>query len=187
MKIIEIVTPLTDTITKGLTAGDQVRLSGIVYTARDAAHKRLTDLINKGERLPVELRDQAIYYTGPAPAHPGTVIGSAGPTTSSRMDAYAPALIEKTGLRAMIGKGNRNQAVIAAMKQYGCVYFAAIGGAGALISRCIRKAEVVCYQDLGPEAIHRLEVEELSLTVAIDCKGNNLYATEPLKYRRTGL
>lgn len=167
--------PLNDAAVESLTAGTQVLLSGTIYTARDAAHKRLCELIKSGKPLPVDLQGSALYFVGPTPAKPGMVIGSAGPTTSYRMDPYSPLLIANAGLKAMIGKGNRSAEVIEAMKQYKCVYFAATGGAAALISRCITACEVVCYDDLGPEAIHRLEVKDLPLIVAIDCYGHNLY------------
>ena len=172
---IRVHTPLTPEEARKLKSGDSVLLSGVVYTARDAAHKRLVALLDEGKPLPVELRDQLIYFVGPCPAPPGHPIGSAGPTTSGRMDAYSPRLIADCGLRGMIGKGNRSAAVIDAMKQYGAVYFAATGGAGALIARCIRKCEIIAFPDLGPEAIHRLEVENFPLVVAIDSLGNNLY------------
>ncbi len=172
---LKINMPLDNAAVESLTAGTQVLLSGIIYTARDAAHKRLCELIKKGEPLPVNLQGSALYFVGPTPAKPGRVIGSAGPTTSYRMDAYSPTLIAHAGLKAMIGKGNRSVAVIEAMKQYKCVYFAATGGAAALIARCITACEVVCYEDLGAEAIHRLEIKDLPLIVAIDCRGNNLY------------
>ncbi|MBR6529397.1 MAG: Fe-S-containing hydro-lyase [Firmicutes bacterium] len=169
-----ITTPLTAEKTKELRAGDNVLISGIIYTGRDAAHKRLVELINEGKELPVDLRDQIIYYVGPAPAMPGQAIGSAGPTTSYRMDAYAPALLD-LGLKGMIGKGKRSTEVVESMIKNEAVYFGAIGGAGALLSKCIKKAEVVCYEDLGAEAIRRLEVENLPATVIIDSLGNNLY------------
>ncbi len=167
-------TPLDSDAVKGLKAGDLVAISGVVYTARDAAHKRLVELIANGEPLPLELQGQVIYYAGPTPNKPGRVIGSAGPTTSYRMDPYAPLLIEK-GLKGMIGKGERSEAVVEAMKRHGAVYFAATGGAGVLIARSVRKAEVVAYPDLGPEAIRRLEVEEFPAIVAQDAQGGNLY------------
>lgn len=169
-----ITTPLTAEKTKELRAGDNVLISGVIYTGRDAAHKRLVELVQEGKELPVDLRDQIIYYVGPAPAKPGQAIGSAGPTTSYRMDAYAPTLLE-LGLKGMIGKGKRSDEVVASMMKNEAVYFGAIGGAGALLSKCIKKAEVVCYEDLGAEAIRRLEVENLPATVIIDSLGNNLY------------
>ena len=172
---IKIDLPLTAEKVAGLKAGDTVRLSGIIYTARDAAHKRLIAALDANEPLPVELQDATIYFAGPCPAPPGFAIGSAGPTTSGRMDAYSPRLIDECGLAGMIGKGFRSEDVIAAMQRGPAVYFAATGGAGALISRCIKKAEVAAFDDLGPEAIYRLEVEDLPLVVAIDCYGKSLY------------
>ena len=180
---IRLHTPLTDEVVSGLRAGDRVLLSGVIYTGRDAAHKRLYELIQEGKPLPVDLRGQVIYYVGPTPAKPGRVIGSAGPTTSGRMDAYAPALIAH-GLKGMIGKGLRTQAVRDAMAEHKAVYFGATGGAAALISRCIRKAEVVAYDDLGPEAIHRLEVEDFPLVVINDAHGADLYADGVKAYAR---
>lgn len=169
-----IQTPLTKEIAGTLHAGDYVFLSGTIYSARDAAHKRLTESLEKGEALPLPLENEVIYYLGPTPARPGQVIGSAGPTTSSRMDKYAPALLE-LGQTGMIGKGRRSDAVIASMKKNTAVYFAAVGGAGALLSKCIKKAEIIAYEDLGAEAIYKLEVEEFPVIVVIDCQGNNLY------------
>lgn len=177
-----IRTPLDDATLRSLRAGDSVLISGEVLTARDAAHKRLVELLDKGEDLPITLKGATLYYVGPCPAKPGQVIGSAGPTTSGRMDAYAPRLIA-LGLRGMVGKGLRSQAVIDAMKKHGAVYFAAIGGAGALIARSVRKCEVVAYSDLGPEAIHRLTVEDLPAIVAIDATGESLYETGKQRYR----
>ncbi len=159
---------------KNLKAGDMVLLSGVIYTARDAAHKRMTDALANGEKLPLDIKDAIIYYAGPTPPKPGEVIGSCGPTTSYRMDKYAPTLLDE-GQLGMIGKGLRNQDVIDAVKRNEGIYFAAIGGAGALISKSIKKAEVIAYEDLGAEALRRLEVEDLSLTVVIDKDGNNLY------------
>lgn len=169
-----ITTPLTAEKTRELRAGDNVLISGVIYTGRDAAHKRLVELVAEGKDLPVDLKDQIIYYVGPAPAKPGQAIGSAGPTTSYRMDAYAPALLD-LGLKGMIGKGKRSDEVVESMMKNEAVYFGAIGGAGALLSKCIKKAEVVCYEDLGAEAIRRLEVENLPAVVIIDSQGNNLY------------
>ncbi|MBR3786152.1 MAG: Fe-S-containing hydro-lyase [Firmicutes bacterium] len=166
--------PLTEEMTRDLHAGDNVLISGVIYTGRDAAHKRLCELLDQGKELPVDLKDAVIYYVGPAPAKPGQVIGSAGPTTSYRMDAYAPALLD-LGLKGMIGKGKRSAEVVEAMKRNGAVYFGAIGGCGALLAKCIKKAEVVAYEDLGAEAIRRLEVEDLPVVVIIDRWGNNLY------------
>ena len=171
----KLTTPLDETTVRELKAGDQILLSGVIWTGRDQAHKRLVALLDEGKELPVDLQDQAIYFVGPCPARPGEPIGSAGPTTSGRMDAYSPRLIKDCKLRGMIGKGGRADAVVNAMKEYGAVYFAAAGGAGALIAQSIKKAEVIAFPDLGPEAIHRLEVEDLPLVVAIDSDGNDLY------------
>ncbi|MBO4326249.1 MAG: Fe-S-containing hydro-lyase [Clostridia bacterium] len=168
--------PLSDSDARSLRAGDYVYLTGELYTARDAAHKRMYDTLHDGGELPVDLRGQVVYYLGPTPARPGHVIGSAGPTTSSRMDKYAPELLD-LGLKGMVGKGKRTQSVIDAIVRNGAVYFAAVGGAGALLSKCIKKAEVVAYDDLGTEAIRRLWVEDLPVIVVIDSEGTNLYAT----------
>lgn len=175
MAQIVLETPLTEEKARSLRAGDQVKLSGVIYTARDAAHKRLVALLDAGKPLPVELKDQVIYFAGPCPAPPGRVIGSAGPTTSGRMDAYSPRLLHDCALRGMIGKGERSAAVAEAMKQCGAVYFAATGGAGALIARCIEEAEVIAFEDLGPEALRRLKVKDFPLIVAMDAHGGNLY------------
>lgn len=172
---VRLTTPLSRETVEELNAGDQALLSGVIYTGRDAAHKRLCELLDAGKKLPVELKDQVIYFVGPSPAKPGKPIGSAGPTTSCRMDAYSPKIIAQTGLRGMIGKGGRGDEVINAMFKYGCVYFAATGGAAALISQCIISCELVCYEDLGTEAIHRLTVRDMPLIVAIDAHKNNLY------------
>ncbi len=178
---IRINAPLSRDEAKKLRAGDSCLISGVIYTARDAAHKRLCDLVAKGEELPIELKDSIIYFVGPTPAKPGQAIGSAGPTTSYRMDAYSPTLIS-LGQTGMIGKGKRGPEVIAAMKEHGAVYFGAIGGCGALLSKCIKKAEVVAYEDLGAEAIRRLEVEDFPVVVIIDSEGNNLYETGKRDY-----
>jgi fumarate hydratase subunit beta len=183
MAEIKLKTPLTERDVEKLHIGDRVLLTGVVYTARDAAHKRLSDLIEAGRELPVDIRGQVIYYVGPAPARPGKPIGSAGPTTSYRMDAYAPKLME-LGLKGMIGKGNRGANVIEAMRKFKAVYFGATGGAGALLARSIRKAETVAYEDLGPEAIQRLEVDDFPVVVINDTKGNDLYVEGANKYRR---
>ena len=172
-----ISTPLTLDKVKDLRSGDEVLLSGVIYTSRDAGHKRLVEAHQKGEKLPVDLKDATIYFVGPTPAKPGQALGSCGPTTSYRMDAYSPYLIRNCGLTGMIGKGKRNEQVIDAMKECGAVYFGAIGGAGALLSQCVVKAEIVAYEDLGAEALHRLEVKDMPLTVVIDCYGENLYKT----------
>ncbi|MTI96883.1 MAG: Fe-S-containing hydro-lyase [Firmicutes bacterium] len=174
MEATKLKTPLTREQTAKLEAGQSCLLSGTIYTARDAAHKRLVELLDNGQSLPVDLAGQVIYYVGPCPAPPGKVIGSAGPTTSMRMDSYTPAIL-KAGVRAVIGKGDRGPEVVEALKEQGAVYLGAIGGAGALIARHIRKAEVVAFPDLGPEAIHRLEVEDLPVIVLIDSAGNNFY------------
>ena len=171
---IKINTPLTEDKVKNLKAGDTILLSGILYTARDAAHKRLIDLLDNQEKLPFDIKDQIIYYVGPSPAKPGQVIGSAGPTTSYRMDPYAPRLLE-LGLRGMIGKGKRSDEVIEAIKANNCIYFGAIGGAAALIGKSIVKSEIIAYEDLGAEAIRRIEVKDMPLVVIIDSDGTNLY------------
>lgn len=169
-----IHTPITEEITKDLKAGDYVYLSGTIYTARDAAHKRMDETLDKGEQLPVNMTDATIYYMGPSPAREGQVIGSAGPTTASRMDKYTPRLLD-LGLKAMIGKGKRSPEVVEAIVRNHAVYFAAVGGAGALISKCIKKAQILCYEDLGTEAIRELVVEDFPMVVVIDAKGNNFY------------
>jgi fumarate hydratase subunit beta len=177
-----INTPLTPEVINNLMAGDRVFLNGIIYTGRDAAHKRLAELIEKGEELPMDIKNQTIYYVGPCPAKPGQVIGSAGPTTSGRMDSYAPLLMEH-GLKGMIGKGIRNQQVVDSIIKYNAVYFAAIGGAGALLSEAIKEAEVIAFPDLGAEAIYKLRVENFPVIVIIDNKGNDLYKLGKEKYK----
>lgn len=174
--VVKLTTPLTQETVKSLKAGDNCLITGVIYTARDAAHKRLCQLIEEGKTLPFDIKDAVIYFVGPTPAKPGQAIGSAGPTTSYRMDAYSPVLIRQ-GLTGMIGKGKRGPEVITAMKIYGAVYFGAIGGCGALLSKCIKKAQIVAYEDLGAEAIRRLEVEDFPVVVVIDSEGNNLYET----------
>ena len=176
-----IQVPMDEATARSLRSGDRCLLSGVLYTARDAAHKRLCDCLGRGEKLPFEIQDAVIYYVGPTPAAPGHVIGSAGPTTSYRMDAFAPRLLA-LGQRGMIGKGKRSTEVVDAMKKYGAVYFGATGGAGALLSQCIVKAEVIAYEDLGPEALRRLEVRDLPVTVVIDSLGSNLYESGPAAY-----
>lgn len=176
-----ITMPLTEEKVADLKAGDSVLLSGVIYTARDAAHKRLVELLDKGEELPIDVNDTIIYYVGPTPAKPGQAIGSAGPTTSYRMDSYAPRLLD-IGLKGMIGKGLRSTEVIESMKKNKAIYFAAIGGAAALMGKSIKKAEVVAYEDLGSEAIRRLEVEDLPVVVVIDSEGNNLYEQGQKQY-----
>ncbi len=181
---IAVQVPLSRAEARKLKAGDSVLLSGVIYTARDAAHKRLCELAARGEPLPLDVQDAVIYFVGPTPAKPGEVIGSAGPTTAYRMDAYSPTLIG-LGLTGMIGKGKRSEAVVRAMQEHGAVYFGAIGGCGALLSRCIKKAEVIAYEDLGAEAIRRLEVEDFPVVVIIDSEGNNLYETGRENYLKT--
>lgn len=178
--------PLTDEIIKTLKVGDTVLLSGKIYTGRDAAHKRLIALIEQGKPLPIDLKGQIIYYVGPAPAAPGQAVGSAGPTTSYRMDSYTPQLLD-LGLKGMIGKGKRSKEVIASMQKNCAVYFGATGGAAALIAKSIKKAKVVCYEDLGAEAIHCFEIENFPVIVIIDCKGNNLYEIGPALYKSNDL
>ncbi len=174
MSVKEITTPLTDEVARSLKAGDSVLITGVIYTARDAAHKRLTDAVAKHEPPPIDLKGQIFYYAGPSPAPPGKPIGSVGPTTSGRMDSFAPKTMEM-GLKGMIGKGPRSKEVVEAMKRYGAVYFAAVGGAGALLARCVKEARVVAYGDLGTEAITELRVEKFPAIVAIDGHGNDLY------------
>ena len=176
-----VTTPLTLEQVKDLKSGDSVLISGVIYTARDAAHKRLCELAAEGKELPFDVKDSVIYFVGPAPAKGDQVIGSAGPTTSYRMDPYSPTMIA-LGQRGMIGKGKRSPEVVAAMKEHGAVYFGAIGGAGAYLSRCIKKAEIVAYEDLGAEALRRLEVEDLPAFVIIASEGKNLYETGRQEY-----
>ena len=166
--------PFLQDTAENLSAGDIVFLSGTIFTARDAAHRRMTESLQRGDGLPIDIRNQVIYYAGPSPARPGSVIGAIGPTTSSRMDSFTPSLL-RLGLIGMIGKGNRSREVIEAMITNNSVYFAASGGAGALISKCVNQCTLVAYSDLGPEAIYRLTVQDFPLIVAIDSKGNNLY------------
>ena len=180
---IRLKPPLSDEDVSKLKIGDRVLITGVIYTGRDAAHQRLVDLLKEGKALPLDVKGQIIYFAGPSPAKPGQAIGSVGPTTSYRMDAYSPALIEK-GLKGMIGKGMRSEAVKAAMKKYKAVYFAATGGAGALLAKRVKKAEVVAYEDLGPEAIRRLEVEDFPAIVVNDTAGNDLYVEGEKKYRK---
>jgi len=179
----DIQTPLTDADVESLKAGDRVRITGVMYTARDAAHGRLWPLIEKGERLPIDVKGQIIYYTGPSPARPGSVIGSVGPTTASRMDKFTPALLA-LGLKGTIGKGYRGQAVKDALRQHKGVYFGAIGGAGAVLSEFVKKSEVVAYEDLGTEAIRRLEVEGFPAIVLYDSHGGDLYQDGQKTYAR---
>lgn len=181
---VRITTPLTEEKSKRLKAGDTVLLSGIIYTGRDAAHKRLIELLDKGEELPLSIKDEIIYYVGPSPAKPGQVIGSAGPTTSYRMDPYAPRLLD-LGLRGMIGKGARSKEVIEAIIRNKGVYFGAIGGAAALIGKSIAKSEIIAYEDLGAEAIRQIEVKDMPLVVIIDSEGTNLYEVGQKDYLNT--
>lgn len=179
-----ITLPITEEIAESLTAGDYVYLDGEMYVARDAAHKRMMEVLDRGEELPIPIKNAAIYYMGPSPAREGRVIGSAGPTTASRMDKYTPNLLD-LGLKAMIGKGKRSKEVIEAIKRNSCVYFAAVGGAGAILSKCIKKSEVVAYDDLGTEAIRKLYVEDFPVIVVIDSDGNNLYETAIKEYKNS--
>ncbi|MBI3635220.1 MAG: Fe-S-containing hydro-lyase [Candidatus Rokubacteria bacterium] len=181
----DVRTPLSDADVESLKAGDRVRISGVLYTARDAAHGRLHPLVEAGKPLPIDVRGQIIYYTGPSPARPGDVIGSVGPTTASRMDTFTPALL-KLGLKGTIGKGYRGQPVKDALKQYKGVYFGSIGGAGAVLSQFVKKAEIVAYEDLGTEAIRRLDVEAFPAVVLYDCHGGDQYQEGQKAYRREG-
>ena len=178
-----ITTPITQKITKDLKSGDYVYITGEMYVARDAAHKRMSEALAAGKTLPIDMKNNIIYYMGPSPAREGRPIGSAGPTTASRMDKYAPSLLD-LGLKGMIGKGKRTQQVKDAIVRNGAVYFAAVGGAGALLSQRIKKSEVIAYEDLGTEAIRKLEVEDFPVIVVIDSKGNNLYETAIKEYSR---
>ena len=181
---IKLTTPLTEDKVKKLKSGDTVLLSGVLYTGRDAAHKRLIDLLDQGKELPINVKDEVIYYVGPSPAKPGMVIGSAGPTTSYRMDPYAPRLLD-LGLKGMIGKGARNQEVIDAIVRNKAVYFGAIGGAAALIGKSIVSSEIIAYEDLGAEAIRKIEVKDMPLVVIIDSEGNNLYEIGQAQYLKS--
>ena len=176
-----ITLPLTEEVARSLKAGDAVYLTGTIYTSRDAGHKRMCEALARGEELPFDPKDATIYYVGPAPAKPGQVIGSAGPTTAGRMDAYAPTMM-RVGARGMIGKGARLPEVVDAMKKYSGVYFGAIGGAGALLAKCVKSAELIAYEDLGAEALRKLYVEDLPVFVIIDCEGNNLYEIGRAEY-----
>ena len=178
-----LAAPFTDDKIKSLKAGDMVFISGTIYTARDAAHKRLCEMLKAGEPMPFDFEGQVVYYAGPCPAKPGQPIGSVGPTTGGRMDAYSPTLI-KEGLRVMIGKGSRSEEVINALKQYTGVYFAAIGGAAALMAKAVKEAEVIAFPELGTEAIRKLRVEELPVIVAIDSQGNDMYKLGVAKYKQ---
>ncbi|MCR5416071.1 MAG: Fe-S-containing hydro-lyase [Pseudobutyrivibrio sp.] len=179
----KIKLPLTSEAIEGFKSGDYVFLTGELYVARDAAHKRMNEALDQGNNLPIPIKNQTIYYMGPSPARQGRAIGSAGPTTASRMDKYAPRLLD-LGLKGMVGKGKRSKEVIDAIVRNKAVYFAAVGGAGALLSKCIKESEVICYDDLGAEAIRKLYVEDFPVIVVIDSKGNNLYETAILKYKK---
>ncbi|HOQ08402.1 MAG TPA: Fe-S-containing hydro-lyase [Clostridiales bacterium] len=181
--VITLNTPLTRDIVRKLKAGDHAEISGVVYAARDAAHKRFIEMLDEGKELPFDIKDQVIYYVGPCPARPGEVIGSAGPTTSGRMDAYTPRLIE-LGLTGMIGKGLRSGEVVEAMKKYGAVYFGAVGGAGALLSRCIISEEIAAFPELGPEALRRLVVRNFPVVVVTDSEGRDLYSSGRESFQR---
>lgn len=183
MRTINLQTPLNSVTIKSLKAGDKVLISGTIYTARDAAHKRLIELIEKGESLPFEPEGQIIYYVGPAPAPPGRVIGSAGPTTSYRMDPYTPQLL-KLGLKAMIGKGQRSLEVVAAIKEFGAAYFVAIGGAAVIMAEAVKQAKIIAWPELGTEALRELNVVDLPCFVAIDSQGNNIFEIERIKYKK---
>ncbi len=176
-----INTPITEQTTADLNAGDYVYITGTIYVARDAAHKRMMEVLDAGKELPIDIKDAIIYYMGPSPAREGRPIGSAGPTTASRMDKYAPRLLD-LGEKAMIGKGKRTKEVIDAIVRNHAVYFAAVGGAGALLSKCIQKSEIVCYDDLGAEAVRKLEVKDFPVIVVVDSQGNNLYETAILEW-----
>lgn len=177
-----INTPITAEVTKDLKSGDYVYITGTIFVARDAAHKRMIEALERGDELPIDIKDATIYYMGPSPAREGRPIGSAGPTTASRMDKYTPTLLN-LGEKAMIGKGKRTKEVIEAIVRNRAVYFAAIGGAGALLSKCITSSETVCYDDLGAEAVLKIEVKDFPVIVVIDCEGNNLYETAVSEYR----
>lgn len=179
---IRIRTPLTEEVSRTLKAGDSVLISGTIYSARDAAHKVMTEALQRGEKLPIDWHNQIVYYLGPAPAKPGDPIGSCGPTTSGRMDAYTPMMLEE-GIKGMIGKGSRSSAVIEAMKKHGVTYFAAVGGAAALIAKSVKKYEILAYPELGPEAVARLTVEDFPAIVVIDSNGNNFYVEGQRPYR----
>lgn len=178
-----ITTPLTAEVVRNLRAGDVVRISGVIYTARDAAHKRMTEALAAGKPLPFAIEGQVVYYVGPSPTKPGEIVGSAGPTTSGRMDKYTPTLLEQ-GMRGMIGKGTRSQAVIDACIRFGGVYFVAVGGAAAVISQTIKSEQMIAYEDLGPEAIRCYEVENFPAIVCVDCQGNDFYKVGIARYSK---
>lgn len=182
--VLRLETPFSDAAARSLEVGQRILLSGVIYGARDQAHLRFAEALERGEELPLDLRGQVIYYVGPTPVPPGRACGSAGPTTSGRMDRYTPQLVA-CGVRGLIGKGKRSPEVIAALKEHGAVYLAATGGAGALLGRRIKEMRVVAYPDLGPEAVYRIVVEDFPATVAIDSRGQNLYELGPARYRKT--
>ncbi|WP_350454666.1 Fe-S-containing hydro-lyase [Slackia heliotrinireducens] len=182
-EVKNITTPLTDEVIETLHCGDMINISGVIYTGRDAAHKIMTEKLDAGEELPVDFHGQIIYYAGPTPAKPGHVIGSCGPTTSGRMDAYTPQMIEEAGLKGMVGKGPRSAEVIESMVKNKVVYFASIGGAAAVIAASVKECDVVAYDDLGPEAVRRLVVEDYPCIVAIDAQGNNIYENGPAEFK----
>ncbi len=179
---IRITTPFTEEQSRKLKVGDSVLISGTIYSARDAAHKAMTEALARGEKLPIDWHNQIVYYLGPTPAKPGNPIGSCGPTTSGRMDAYTPTMLDQ-GIQGMIGKGSRDKAVVDSMIKHGVTYFAAVGGAAALISKCVKAYEVIAYPELGPEALAKLTVEDFPAIVVIDCKGNNFYEIGEAPYR----
>ena len=183
--MINITSPVDTEVIEKLTVGTQVQISGVIYTARDAAHGRLIQALDKGDSIPFDLKNQTLYYMGPSPAKPGQIIGSAGPTTSGRMDIYTPRLIA-AGIRVMIGKGSRSSAVKEAIKKYRAIYFVTLGGAGALLAKCIKQVEVIAYEDLGAEAILRLNVDDFPAIVANDVYGADLFEQEKARYRRGG-
>jgi fumarate hydratase subunit beta len=183
MDVKHIRSPLTESVVSGLKSGESVLLTGVIYTARDAAHRRFCDLLDRGETLPIDLSGQILFYAGPVPARPGKVIGSIGPTSSYRMDPFTPKLLEQ-GLKGMIGKGNRSDAVVRAIQHHKAVYLASVGGTAALSARCVKTAEIIAFEDLGPEAVYRLEVREFPLVVAVDCYGGNLFTEGIEKYRK---
>lgn len=183
-KVIHLTPPLTEEQARQLRMGDEVMITGTIYTGRDEAHKRLRESIERGEKLSLDFHGEILYYVGPSPTKPGRAIGSAGPTTSCRMDVYTPVLIRETGLRGMIGKGDRSREVIEAMKKEGTVYFVAIGGAAALLAKAVKRVETVLYPELGPEAVRRLYVKDFPVIVAIDSEGRDIFKEGPLKYRK---
>ncbi|MCF0254556.1 MAG: Fe-S-containing hydro-lyase [Duodenibacillus sp.] len=183
-EMIRISTPFTAEQSRRLKAGDCVLITGSIYCARDAAHKRMTEALARGEKLPVDWRDQIVYYAGPTPPKPGDAIGSVGPTTSGRMDAYAPKMLREAGMRGMIGKGSRSPAVVEAMRETGATYFVAVGGAGALIGKSVKAYRIVAYEDLGPEALAELTVVDFPAVVGIDCEGGDFYQIGQAPYRR---